>query len=136
MQVFFSITSNFLYTKGSHPHTPTPYAHSPTPKPHYGALGYRPPPYGYTSRPAPYSPPRPHYPTSAAPGYHGHALAVTPKPHGGGYAPHGHHEPHGGHGSDYGPPSCVKNATLHTYCLEDPEYPAYEIQVKIYIKLQ
>ena len=97
---------------GSHPHTPAPYGPS-TPAPHYGALGYRPPSYGYTPRPAPYAPPRPHYPASAAPSYHGHSLAVTPKPH----------------GSDYGPPVCVKNATIHTYCLEDYEYPTYEIQV-------
>lgn len=40
-----------------------------------------------------------------------------------------HHESQKAHGSNYGPPSCVKNATSHTYCLEDYEYPTYEIQV-------
>ena len=110
-------------THSSHPHTPAPYGHpSPTPygpttpAPHYGALGYRPPSYGYTPRPIPYAPPRPHYPASVAPSYGAH--------------PHSHGHAEKPHGSDYGPPSCVKNATLHTYCLEDYEYPSQEIQVR------
>ena len=44
--------------------------------------------------------------------------------------PHSHAHSQKPHGSDYGPPSCVKNATLHTYCLEDYEYPSEEIQVE------
>lgn len=102
-------------TRASHPHTPAPPVYgqpSPSPTPHYGALGYRAPSYGYTPRPPQYAPPRPHYPTSPVPGY--------------GAQPHAHAKPHG---SEYGPPVCVKNATLHTYCLEDYEYPSYEIQV-------
>jgi hypothetical protein len=95
---------------GSHPHTPAPTYGHPSPTPHYGAIGYRPPPYGYSPKPPPYAAPRPYYPTSPAPGY-------------------GVHAPSKPHGSEYGPPVCVKNATHHTYCLEDYEYPSYEIQV-------
>ncbi len=36
--------------------------------------------------------------------------------------------PHHPKGGDYGPPSCAKNHT-QTFCVEDYEYPAYEIQV-------
>ena len=77
-------------------------------------------PYGHT----PVYHPKPQYHPPHAP-KHGYSPAPHP-PYG-----HGHHMP--GHppkpptSPDYGPPGCAKNHTQH-YCLDDYEYPVYEIQ--------
>ena len=84
--------------------------HGPSPTPVYHP-GHPPHP------PKPYSPP------------HTPSYGYTPKPP----APYGHphhipaHPPKPPAQPDYGIPSCAKNHTQH-FCLEDYEYPSYEIQ--------
>jgi hypothetical protein len=77
--------------------------------------------YGYTPAPHPYAAHGGGYGYTPAPGYH-HA-APTP----GGYhpapPPHPYKEPKPHYD---GPPNCSKNTTK-SWCLEDSEYPAYEI---------
>jgi len=77
------------------------YGYSPAPNPyapHHAAPQHG--PYGYT--------PAPNYHHVPTPGYHPAPHAPKPKPH---YD---------------GPPNCSKNTTK-SWCLEDSEYPAYEI---------
>jgi len=91
--------------------------------PHYSPAPYTPAPYGH---PEPAYTPAPYHPSPYAPPHH-------PVPHPGPYAPppYGHpapHEPHYG-----GPPKCAKHLPnkAYAYCLEDSEYPTYEIQQAI-----
>merc|ERR1740128_1464733 len=136
------------------PHHPAPVhpapAHHPyTPSPHYAPPQYGPPQYPPT--PAPYAPaphagahhmPPHNYGYSPAPPAYGHqahqpSYGYTPAPvpayghHAPTYAaPHHkpapvHHKPH-----HEGPPACSKNTTK-TWCLEDADYPAYEISQAI-----
>lgn len=106
------------YGKHGH-HEPAPYAHhEPAPYAHPAPYTPTPSPYGY-AEPAPYTPaphyghPKPHYP---APPHHPAPYGQQPGP------------PHGGH--YYGPPRCSKGNDK-TYCLEDYEYPSYDIQQAI-----
>jgi len=118
-----------------HPYAPTPvpvYAPHPTahypaphPNPHYPAAHH--PGYGYTPAPH-YAPAAPHYGYSPAPGP---AYGAAPGP-AYGYAPHP--APHPAPAApqyktpprETGPPACSTNTTKD-WCLEDSEYPAYEI---------
>ena len=88
------------------PYTPAPYAPAPyTPAP-YAPAPYTPapPPYGYSPAPPPYAP--------------------IPAP----YGPIPHHpKPAYGHPPAYGPPACAAG-NPRPWCLEDKEYPTYEIQ--------
>jgi len=93
------------YAPAGH-YAPTPVAYAP----HHAAPGY-----GYTPAPSPYAPQ--HYGYTPAPQY--------------GYAPHpgpGHHvaPQYKAAPKDVGPPACSTNTTK-AWCLEDSEYPAYEI---------
>ncbi len=106
----------------AHPHAPHPAPHVP----HYSPAPYTPapPPYGYT--PAPYG--APHHAAPHAP--HPGPYAPPPPPYG--HPPHG--PPPHGHDPHYaGPPACAKHLPNkpYKYCLEDPEYPTYEIQQAI-----
>ena len=97
------------YAPAHNPHMTPGYGYSPAPP----AYGHPSPSYGYTPAPG-YAAPH-HAPTYAAPAHHpapAYGPAPKHKP-----APHKHHE---------GPPACSKNTTK-TWCLEDAEYPAYEI---------
>lgn len=103
------------------PH-PLPHPHPAPHVPHYTPAPYTPapPPYGYT--PAPYAPhphPAPHHASPYAPPH---------PPHPAPYGPPHPHEPHYA-----GPPACAKLLPNkpYKYCLEDPEYPTYEIQQAI-----
>ena len=82
--------------------TAKPYGHTPvyTPKPAYH------PPHGpsYGYSPAPHPP-------------YGQSKHIMP----------GHPPKPPSPTPDYGPPGCAKNLTQH-YCLDDYEYPVYEIQ--------
>ena len=90
----------------------------------YGSAA-TPKPYGHAHAPV-YQPQKPAYHPP-----HGPSYGYTPAPH----PPYGqkHHVMPGhppkppGAGPDYGPPGCAKNSTQH-YCLDDYEYPVYEIQ--------
>jgi hypothetical protein len=112
----------------AHPHHPVHPVHHPVPHhpaPHHPApapYGYTPAPPAYGYSPAPYTP-APYHPEPApyAPVHH-------PVPH--------HPAPHHPHPAPYhpehpaGPPACsVDNPK--PWCLEDPEYPTYEIQKAI-----
>jgi hypothetical protein len=79
--------------------------------------------------------PGPYHPTSPP-----YALQTPPHPHGPTHgAPHGapHHAPHGlphGQPPAYCDPKAPPKCALHSelpFCLEDPEYPEYEIANKI-----
>merc|ERR1711892_1568020 len=125
------------------PYNPTPPPHyGPSPTPHYGPspAPYAPhvphhpgPVYGYSPAPPPYGAP-PSYGYTPAPqyGYQPHAPAHQPyaprsplPPH---HLPQPHHPapPHPPKPHHDGPPACSKNTTK-TWCLEDADYPAYEI---------
>merc|ERR1712223_2356997 len=82
-------------------YSPAP-TYGPSPAPQYG---YTPAPPPYGAPPAPYGSPAPHY----APAPHHPPVPHHPPPH--------HEE---------GPPACSANTTK-PWCLEDSEYPAYEI---------
>jgi hypothetical protein len=107
-------------------YSPTP-AYHPEPAPYTPAAPYHPEPYA----PEPYAPaPYAHHPVPHHPAPH-HAVPHHPAPHHAApYAPHHpapHHpkaEPH------YGPPTCSKG-NPKPWCLEDKEYPAYEIEKAI-----
>ena len=100
-----------------HPVHPAPAPHYPTPAP------YTPAPYGYTPAPA-YSPapvyPAPHHPDP----YH----PAPPPPYGHPAPAYGKHAP-APHDAHY-EPKCA-HGNPKPYCLEDPEYPTYEIQQAI-----
>merc|ERR1711892_1237065 len=125
------------------PYNPTPPPHyGPSPTPHYGPspAPYAPhvphhpgPVYGYSPAPPPYGAP-PSYGYTPAPqyGYQPHAPAHQPyaprsplPPH---HLPQPHHPapPHHPKPHHDGPPACSKNTTK-TWCLEDADYPTYEI---------
>ena len=90
------------------PHHPAPYAPAPyTPAPA---------PYGYS--PAPYTP-APYHPEPAPYAPH-HPVPHHPPPH--------HPAPY--HPHEETPPVCSKD-NPKPWCLEDPEYPTYEIQKAI-----
>ncbi len=111
-----------------HPHhaPPHPGPYSPSPAPHYPTP---PPVYGYSPAPAHYAPaPQVHkygYSPAPPPAHHapvygyGHQPSPTPYP-----APPPAPQPVKPHYD--GPPACSKNTTK-SWCLEDAEYPAYEI---------
>jgi len=107
------------YTPAPYGYTPAPYV-EPTP---YAPAPYHPEPAPYA--PAPYHPePAPYHPAPvvhhAAPVHHApvhHAAPYHPAPH--------HPKP-----DHYEPPKCsIDNPK--TWCLEDEEYPTYEIQKAI-----
>jgi len=101
------------------PHHPEPYApHHPEPYSPYAPEPYAPAPYA----PAPYA----HHPAPHHPAPH-HAAPHHAAPHHA--APH--HAPHHPKAEpDYGPPTCSKG-NPKPWCLEDKEYPAYEIEKAI-----
>ena len=110
--------------------TPPPPHYGPSPTPHYAPppapyaphIPHHPSPvYGYSPAPPPYgAPPQYGYTPSPAYGYQPHAPVHHPAaPR---HPPPSHHaKPH-----HEGPPACSKNTTK-VWCLEDSEYPAYEI---------
>ncbi|TRY68312.1 hypothetical protein TCAL_09662 [Tigriopus californicus] len=113
------------------PHHPAPHGYTPAPYTPASAYGYSP---GYGHEPAPYHPAPQYGPTHApqhgaphhAPAYpQPHHAPAYPSPHHPepSYNPH-HPEPH------YAPPACSKG-NHKPFCLEDPEYPTYEIQQAI-----
>ena len=74
----------------------------------------------------------PHVPHAPHPVPHGHPGPYAPPPPPYGHPPHG--PPPHGHDPHYaGPPACAKHLPNkpYKYCLEDPEYPTYEIQQAI-----
>ena len=79
--------------------------------------------------PAPYSPVPHHAPAHHAPAPYGHAHHA-PDP----YAPPPHHAPHHPAPHSYcdpkAAPACAANIDV-PFCVEDPEYPAYEIADKV-----
>jgi hypothetical protein len=106
--------------------------------PHHGAPHHGAPhgaPHG-ASHGGPYhQPPPPAYPHSPAPPPYGHEPApYTPAPYGQHPGPHGHgpagYAPDPYHQQSYGPPKCAIG-NPKTFCLDDPEYPAYEISAAI-----
>jgi len=117
------------------PYTPSPYAPAPfTPAP-YAAVPYSPvpfsptpAPYGYTPSPTPYAPLLP----KVAPAYgtlppppppaYGLPPAYGPAP-----APYGPPPAYGPPPPPHGPPAC-SIGNPRPWCLEDKEYPVYEIQ--------
>lgn len=117
-------------------YTPAPpaYGYSPSPAPYHPepaytpAAPYHPEPYAPEPyAPAPYAHPAPHHPAPHHPAPHHPAPHHAAPHHAAPYHPAPHHpkaEPH------YGPPACSKG-NPKPWCLEDKEYPAYEIEKAI-----
>lgn len=131
--------------EAAHPPVHAPYGYTPAPP----AYGYSPSPAPYHPEPAPYTPAAPYHPEPYAPHhpepyspyapepyapapYAHHPAPHHPAPHH--PVPHHaapHHAPHHPKASpDYGPPTCSKG-NPKPWCLEDKEYPAYEIEKAI-----
>jgi len=95
---------------------------------------YGPPPpvhHAPVHHPAPYSPtPAPYAPAPHHPVHHGahHGPVHHAPPHHGAPYPVPHHQPQPEH--EYKEPKCAEGNTK-TWCLEDEEYPKYEIQKAI-----
>lgn len=115
----------------AHPHHPVhPVPHHPVPHhpaPHHPApapYGYTPapPPYGYS--PAPYTP-APYHPAPEPYAPH-HPVPHHPAPH---HPPPHHPAPYHPEHPEH-PPACSEG-NPKPWCLEDPEYPTYEIQKAI-----
>jgi hypothetical protein len=105
-----------------HGYTPAPAPYGYTPVPHSPAP-YHPDPYAPAPHHDPYAP---HHPAPYHPAPHHAPLPHHPAPHHG--APH-HAVPH--HAPEpYHEPVCAKD-NPKPFCLEDPEYPTYEIQKAI-----
>ena len=110
----------YLPPPGPPQYVPTPGPYSPLPQHHHHPA----PSYGYSPAPA-YGPPAP-YGYTPAPAYRAPAPGYGPPPASYGPPP----PPAASYGPPppiyEGPPVCSKN-TSKTWCLEDPEYPGYEI---------
>merc|ERR1712038_1472205 len=100
--------------KAAHPAPHHPVPHHPAPHPYGYTPAPAPAPYGYS--PAPVHHPVPHH-DPYAPAPYGHPAPHHPAPH---------HPPP----AEYPDPLCAKD-NPKTWCLEDPEYPTYEIQKAI-----
>jgi Spaetzle len=118
----------YLPPPGPPQYVPTPGPYSPLPPAHHHPA----PSYGYSPAPA-YGPPAP-YGYTPAPAYRASGPAYGAPPP----ASYGPPPPAASYGAPppasygppppvyEGPPACSKNTTK-TWCLEDPEYPGYEI---------
>ena len=87
------------------------------------ALAATPGPYAPHPTPAPYGPP---HPAPHAPHPAPHYGEPHPAPHYG----EPHPAPHGGYCDPKAPPKCALHSDL-PFCLEDPEYPEYDVANKI-----
>jgi len=122
-------------------HPPAPYGYTPAPP----AYGYSPSPAPYHPEPA-YTPAAPYHPEPYAPEPYAPAPYAHPAPHHAPHHPVPHHPaphhpvphhaapyhpaPHHPKAEPHGPPTCSKG-NPKPWCLEDKEYPAYEIEKAI-----
>ena len=102
-------------------------AATPAPLIHHHGYTPAPPPYGYTPTPVHHSPAPYHDPYTPAP-YHDPYAPTPYAPHPAPHHPAPHHGPAPHH--NVPPPKCSEN-NPKTWCLEDPEYPTYEIEKAI-----
>ncbi|XP_040571108.1 neurotrophin 1 [Lepeophtheirus salmonis] len=121
-------------TPAPYGYTPAPvYGYSPSPAPYHEPSPYHEPaPYSPYHEPAPYAPPH-HEPAPYAPPHHEPAPYAPPHHEPAPYAPPHHPSPapyappHHNQPEHYAPPKCSKG-NPNTYCVEDSEYPTYEIE--------